>query len=884
MGTLRGLLVRIRAVARGQRADRDLDEEIRFHLDMEAAQYERLGLSPDEARRRARVAFGGRLATREAHRDARAPGWLTQLPGDVRHAVRVLRRAPALTVAATLTLALAIGANTAIFSAVDAVILRPLPFARPDRLVALWESNPDRGWVHQANAVANMLDWSEQVPAFEGVAGYGDVDRATLLGHGDPQLLPAARVTGNFFSVLGVRPLLGRGFTAAETWNTGAPVVVLSYRTWRDVFGADSAIVGKTITLAGGPRQVVGVMPRELAFPSEDIGLWVPTAFKPESRAQTFFRRAHWMHAFARVRPGVTLTQADAQLQQVVARLQRQYPETNTHMGAGLTPLHDFLVGDTRLPLVVLLSAVALLLLIACANIGNLLLVHAAGRERETAVRLALGAARGRLVRQALIESLTLASLGGIAGLAVGVAGTRLLERLQPPALLRVSHFPIDPSVVAFVVAIAVGAGLVFGIAPTLWNRRRQPTEVLREGGRGAGTSARSLRWGDRLVVAEVAIALLLTTGAGLLVRSYLAVRAVPPGFDPRGVLTVSVAAGGARYDDDPKIVAFYDRVFAAARALPGVESVAGTILPPLAGTAWTSDLSARGRGSDDFATEIAHGIVTPGYFRTMREPLLRGRDFTPADVGGGERVVIINQALASAYFAGRDPIGQVICFDRIPDSTSKWRTVVGVVGDERQLGLEQPAKMEVYEPFAQDASNELTLMIRASGDPAALTPAIRRIIADADPEVPIVSATTMESRMAQSTARERFIATLFLLFAVVGVTLAVVGVYGVLAQLARRRTREIGIRIALGAATGQVRWMVVRHGLVLVGTGVLLGSAVAVLATREMRALLYGVTALDPATFLTVPIVLALAGVAASWFPARQASRADPVEALRAE
>ena len=884
MGALRGLLVRLRSIVRGNAADGELDEEIRFHLDMEAAHYERQGMSPGEARRRARLAFGGRLATREAHRDARAPGWVTQLPADVRHALRVLRRAPALTAAATITLALAIGANTAIFSAVEAVVLKPLPFAAPDRLVALWESNPDRGWVHQVTAPANALDWSEQVPAFEGVAGYSDVDRATLLGRGEPQLLPAARVTGNFFSVLGVRPLLGRGLTAAETWKGGGPVAVLSYRAWRDVFGGDSAIVGKSITLAGGRREVVGVMPPELAFPSENIALWVPTAFDPANRTKVFFRRAHWMHALARLRPGVARAQADAQLQEVVARLQRQYPETNTRMGAGMTPLHDYLVGDTRLPLVVLLSAVALLLLIACANIGNLLLVHAAGRDRETAVRLALGAARSRLVRQAVIESLTLATRGGLAGFALGVIGTRLLERLQPPDLLRVSHFPVDLRVLAFVVAITIGAGLAFGIAPMLWNRRRQPAEALHEGGRGAGTSARSLRWGDRLVVAEVAVALLLTTGAGLLVRSYLALRSVPPGFDAHGVLAVQVAAGGPRYDEDAQTLAFYDRVFAATRALPGVESVAGTIIPPLAGTAWTGDLSARGRAPDDYATEVAHGIVTPGYFRTMREPLLQGRDFAATDRAGAQRVVIINHALATAYFAGRDPIGQVICFDRVPDSTSIWRTVVGVVGDERQRGLEQPAMMEVYEPLAQNASSELTLIIRVVGNPAALTPAVRRIVAAADREVPIVGAATMESRLRVSLARERFVTTLFLLFALVGVTLAVVGVYGVLAQLARRRTREIGIRIALGAAAGQVRWMVVRHGLTLVGTGVVLGGAVAALATREMRALLYGVTALDPATFVTVPVLLALAGAAASWIPARQASRADPVEALRAE
>ena len=474
MGLFKGLAARARAMLRPRALREELDEEIRLHLDLETEKHVRAGMPRDEARRRARADFGYVERVREEHRAARSGHWLDEPAADVRFALRTLRRSPGLALAAVLTLALGIGANAAIFSAVNAVILRPLPFAAPERLVMLWEENPEKGWHRQVAAPANVLDWRESVPAFADVAAYIDGTSATTLtGDGPPVVLRGADVTGNFFAVLGVRALVGRTLTDAETWRTGGPVVVLSERVWRDRFGADPGVVGRSIVLDGRATQIVGVVPASAALPEESTDLWQPIAWDPAARGATWFRRAHFLRPVARLRPGVTLAQADAQLQAVVERLKRQYPETNQFMGAGVTPLHEFLVGDTRAPLLLLLGAVALLLLIACANVGNLLLVRAAGYEREVSVRLALGATRMRVVRQAVTDSLVLSAIGGAAGLLVGWAGTHALAALQPEGMLRVRDVGVDWPVLFYVVAITAASGVLFGAAPAVWSGRR---------------------------------------------------------------------------------------------------------------------------------------------------------------------------------------------------------------------------------------------------------------------------------------------------------------------------------------------------------------------------------------------------------------------------
>ncbi|HEY2375897.1 MAG TPA: ABC transporter permease [Gemmatimonadaceae bacterium] len=885
MATVKGLRARLRALFRRGAAERELDEELRFHIEMETEQNLRSGMPPAEARRRALRDFGGVQPTKEAHRDVRGR-WLEELIADTRYALRTLRRAPVLAGAAIITLALGIGANTTIFSAVNAEILKPLPFASPGRLVMLWEENPEKGWHEQLCAPANAFDWKDQVRAFADVALYFQgAGQATLTGEGTPQILKAAGVSGNFFDLLGVRVQLGRALTADETWSASgvAHTAVISDRFWRERFGADGHVIGRSIRIDGQPTEIVGVAPAGFALPVEGVDIWQPMAWKPELRRKIFFRRAHFVRAIARLAPGASFETADAQLQTVASRLKLQYPETNKYMGAGLTPLHRFLVGDTQLPLLVLLASVALLLLIACANVGNLLLVRAAGREREAALRLTLGAGRRRLAKQALTESLVLSALGGVAGVALGVVGIRVLEALLPGGMLRSSHFAVDWTVLGYVVLIVLGSGILFGTAPALWMGRRSPAESLKEGGRG-GDSRRMRRWTELLVVGEVALAVVLTLGAGLLVRSFRELISVDPGFDPRGVLAMQIALSGPKYDSASQQRLFFEQLVERVKALPGVEGAAVTTVPPLAGTGYTSDFAIAGRPAGEYYTEITHRSVMTDYFHVMHVRLLRGRIFTAADRQGAPHVLIINEQVAQKYFKGQDPVGQRITFDKIPNDSSEWSTIVGVVAGERQRDLSSEPLIEAYIPYAQEIQSAVSLLSRTNGDPSGLAPAIRRILGEMDHNVAVADVRSMEMIRAASLARERFLMAMLVVFAGVGLLLAVVGVYGVLAQVARRRTREMGIRIALGSPIGQVRWLVVRHGLGLVTVGVVIGISAALVATRGLGALLYHVAPADPVTFVTIPMLLAITGVAAAWVPAIQASRADPAVALRSE
>lgn len=884
MPTLKGMLAHLRGFVRRANADHELDDEIAFHLDRETEKNVALGLSPEEARRRAVAMFGGVRRVKEEHRDVRGVTWWEELVGDARFAVRTLRRSPALAGAAVVTLALGIGANVAIFSAVNAVILQPLPFAAPNRLVMLWEENPEKGWHHEVAAPANMFDWQQQVPAFQSVMAYTKYSgRPVLTGLGAPRPLQSSLVTGNFFDVLGVRPFIGRGFINDETWKTGERVAVLSHRAWLDVFGGKSDVVGRIVRLDGFDTRIVGVMPNDFAFPAENVDVWLPFAWDPAMRAKTSFRRAHWVSPVARLRRDVSVEQANTQLQQVVERLKREYPQTNKFMGAGMTPLHEFLVGDTRLPLLVLLGAVSLLLLIACANIGNLLLVQAAGRTREVALRVALGAGRRRLVRQALTESLVLSAIGGACGMVLGWALTRVLVSLQPQGMLRVHDFGVDWSVFGYVAAITTVSGLLFGIAPAVWGGHRAPVEALRDGGRG-GDGHRMRRWGNALVIGEVALSLVLTVGAGLLVRSFWQLRHVNAGFDPNGVLAVDINLPDYSYDTAIKATAFFDEMLRRVRALPDVSDAAFTSPLPLTGSGYTSDYSVYGRPPGEYGTEVTHRRVSPGYVHAMRVPLLAGRDFTAQDGASGTPVVIINEALAKRAFPGESPLGQRISSDKQPDPTGVWYTIVGVVGNEHQETLALAPKVEMLIPYAQDPTSALTLVARTAGDPARLTPAIRRVVGEMDASLALDNVRTVREVHADSMARERFLTTLLLVFAVVGVVLAVVGVYGVLAQQARRRTREMGIRIALGAQGSAVRWLIVRQGMSLTLAGLTIGVLVGVLGTRAMSSLLFHVAPVDPLTFSAVAVLLMATSIVAAWLPARRASRADPASALRGE
>lgn len=882
------ITLRLRALFRSGAVDRDLQDEIRFHLEHETEKNVRAGMSPDEARRAARRAFGNVEMARESHRDSFGVRWARDLAADARFALRTLRHTPVLAATAIVTIALGVGANTAIFSAVNGVILRPLPFPHSERLVMLWESNPEYHWYQQDAAPANVLDWKEQVPAFQDVAMYDDgTSSVTYVGRNGPVLVQAQSVTGNLFSVLGVRAAIGRTLTDVETWSApGANdrVVTVSDRFWRNQLGADSGVVGKTIVVNGRNFTVTGVLPPDFNFILPDIDLWAPEAWDPAFRTQVFFRRAHWARAIARLKPGFDYAEAGAQLQTVIRRLQTQYPATNRAMGGGMTPLHDFFVRDTRRPLTMLLAAVAVLLLIACANVGNLLLVRALARGREVAMRLALGASRGRLVRQALTESLVLSVLGGAAGLAVGWFGTRVLVAMQPAGLLPADQVHMDWSVLAYVAGITIASGVLFGIAPAVWSGHRVPGDALKEGNRGSGTSPRVRRWGNALVVGEVALALLLTVGAGLLVRSFWKLTRVSPGFESRGVLAVRLNLPQLKYDSAQKIANFYGELQQRLRALPGVTSTGLTEEVPLTNWGWTSQFKAQTWPSAKYGSEVAHRAVSAGYFATMHVPVVRGRDFGAQDTPSSPPAVLINQSLAEQYFRGEDPIGQRVTFDKNPDSTSTWYTIVGIVGDERQTSLGDETKIQFTTDFAQKPAGGMYVVIHTSGNPSALGAAVRRAVHEMDPNLAIASMRTMDEVRAASLARQRFFMTMLLVFAGVGMVLALVGVYGVMAQLERGRRREVGIRIALGATATEVRWMIVRNGLRLVALGLGAGVVVALFATRAMRALLFGVTPGDPPTFVAVPMLLLAAATLAAWIPAVRASRADPMASLREE
>jgi predicted permease len=869
------------------RVEAELDDELRFHLEEETSLYVRQGMPRHEAERRARLALGGVENTKENYRDERGTRGLEEVVSDVRYAARTLWRDRAFAVAGVLTLALGIGAATAVFSAVSAVMLRELPFKEPDRLVQVWEENPDRGWHKTVVAPANYLDWSEQVEAFDGAAAYTEFQtNVTLLGRGEPQVLSAIYVSGNFLSVLGVTPILGRGFDPQDTWDNGQRPVILSHRVWQTHFRGDSGILGQSVSFGGGrPWQVVGVLPQAFAFPTPNVDALLPLLFSPADRQDVGFRRAHWARVVARLKPGVSVGAANASLQTVVRRLQRDYPQTNTRMGAGITPLHEWVVGNTKRPLVVLLAAAGILLLIACANVGNLLLVHALARARDVSLRFVLGASRFRVARQALTQSLVLSAFGGLVGFAFGWAGARALLAIQPTGMLPVRDIVMDYRVLFFAFAITAASGIGFGMAPALMATRRSPVEALNSGGRTL-TSSRVRQFGRYLVVSEVALAVLLMIAAGLLLRTYDRLSKVAPGFNPRGVLTATLAVPGSRYDSASKVIRFYSTLVERASALPGVERAAVVRQLPVTGPSWSSGFAVAGRPTGEHAAEVLHREVLGDYFRTMGVPLLKGRTFTDADVRGAPPVVVINDVLAKRHFRDEDPIGRRITFDATPDSTSLWRTIVGVVGSEHQGTLAQPARAEFFAPLAQDPTPGMTLVVRVTPgrDPLSLAQPVRRIVRELDSLLAIHALRPMTEVRAAAMARERFTSALVLVFAVTGVVLALVGVFGVLAQLVQSRWREMGIRLALGAQRAEVRWLVVRHGMRLLVLGIGIGVVAALGATRVLSTLLYEIRPTDPLTYAAVAVLVAAAGLLAAWLPALRASTANPATTLRAE
>ena len=803
---------------------------------------------------------------------------------DLRFAVRSLRRNPLFAVLVVLVLALGIGANTAIFSVVNAVLLRPLPGVEPDRLVTIRETNPEFGWEVETAAAANMLDWRERVGAFADVAAHGRVGTQTLTGLGEPELVSDVDVTGNFLDVIGVRPALGRTMREEETWNTEPPVVVLSDGFWARRFGRRPDILGTQLTLNGVSHEVVGVMPPGFTFPADDVDLWRPMRLDPAARTQAWFRRAHWLEVVARLAPGATLEQAEAELQAVVRQLSEEYPATNRVMGAHSHPLQAFLVRDVRLPLLLLQGAVLLLLLVACANAGNLVLVRAAGRRRELAVRAALGAGGRRIARLILTESVLLSVLGGGVGVALGLGTVRALAGMIPPTLPAMAGFRLDPGVLGFALAITLLAGLAFGAVPAVRAARSRLSETLRDGGRG-GTHGRStLRAANALVVAEIAVALVLVLGAGLLIRSFVALRQVDPGFEIGGRVAAGLALPSVRYDSSAKVLTFYDRLLERVRAAPGVSGAAMATAVPLAGTDYTSSFIVEGWPADRFGAEVLHQRVTDDWLELMGIPILAGRSIASTDRADTGPVLLINETLQRQFFAGEDPIGRRIAFDREPGPNTTWWRIVGVVGDVHQEDVASAPRIEVVQPVTQDVASSMAVFVHGARPANELIDVVRLAVAELDPDIPLSGVRTLDEIYADSLRQDRFLLTLLGGFAGLALVLAALGVYGVASQATRRRTQEIGIRVALGAERSDVLRLILGQALRLAIAGVAIGVAGGLAATRAMESILFGVVPTDGATFVVVPLVLGLVTLVASWLPARSATRVDPLTALRGE
>lgn len=804
---------------------------------------------------------------------------------DARFAFRALRRNPGFAAAAVTVVALGIGANTAIFTAVNAFFFRPLPFTDADRLVMLYETNPEFGWTDAQAAPANALDWREQVAAFHDVALYSDfVDEVTYVRDGEPTLLRMANVSGNFFDVLGARPSLGGGFRWEDTWQGNDRRVVLSHSAWVSIFGADPGIVGRTEEIAGTPVEISGVMPKGFQFPSDEVQLWSPLGWDPANQEAVWFRRAHFIRPVARLAPGVSLDAADAQLQAVVRRLQQDYPETNSVMGAGFLPLRDFLVKDVKRPLYVLLGAVALLLLLACTNVANLMLVRASDRTREVALRYALGASRPRVARQMITESLVVALGGGLIGLGVGWLGVRSMATLTNLGIDGATDVVLDVRVLVFTAAVAVACGIVFGTVPALGLRGGDLRAALKEGGRGRTEGRQGMRMVRSLVAVEVALALLLVVGAGLMVRSFWHLYQVDPGFRPEGVLGVKLAVPSARYHGRADVLAFWDRFQEALEARPGIERAGLVGHLPLAGTSWSSQFQAEGWPPDRVGIEILHRRADRGYFEALEIPLVRGRLFERTDGPDDPLVVVINEAFASEHFPGEDPIGQRIAYDRMATPESTWYEIVGIVGDQQQVSPRLPARAEVFENRNQDWAREAWVVVRTSGEPLSSLGTVREALRELDPLIPVARVRPLREVWRASLAQEELILALLGVFGLVALLLASVGVYGVTAQAARRRTQEMGIRMALGAAGRDVLRLMLRQGLGVVGVGLAVGLLASLAATRVLTSFLFGVAPTDPGTLVAVAGLLAGSAASACYLPARRAAAEDPLKSLRAE
>jgi putative ABC transport system permease protein len=799
---------------------------------------------------------------------------------DLRYGVRVLLKRPAFTAIIVLALAIGIGANTAIFSVINAILLRPLPYKNPDRISMIWLDNKKLGVDQDWHSYPNYMDYKEQNQSFEDMAAFNDRS-FNLTGAGEPVRVTGVWATASMFPVMGVEPALGRAFAVEEEEPGKDLVVVISNGLWQRLFGADRDVVGRPINLNGVDRTIIGVMPPGFSFPEKETEIWVPLALSPQRKQA---RGAFSLKAVGRLKPGVTIEQARADMGAIATRLQEQYPNMAGY-GVNLVPLHEQVTGKVRPALLVLLVAVAFVLLIACANVANLLLARAAVREREMAIRAALGARRSRIVRQLLTESVVLAILGGVAGLLIATWGLDVLIALSPPDTPRLEQVGVDVRVMAFTLGVSLLTGLVFGLVPALESSKPDMNESLKEGGRGSTGGRRGSRVRNLLVVSEIALSLVLLICAGLMIRSFVRLQAFDLGFNPNNLITMHVQLPGSKYRNEQQAVDFFQRLFKRLESAPGVQAAGGISSIFLSDTPNSTTFTIEGRPPQPDAERVEVPVdgVTSNYFRVMGIPLLKGREFDDRDVIGSTPVAIINETFARRFFADEDPVGKRFVYGN-PDPRNPWITIVGVVADTRRTGFEKAVRPETFLPQYQNPDTALTIVARTASDPAGFANTLRGEVWAVDKDQAVYDIKTMDQTLSEMTSRRRFTMTLLGVLAGAALILAAMGIYGVISYSVTQRTHEIGIRLAMGAQTSDVLRLIVGQAARLAFEGVSVGLVASFSLTRFMSSLLYGVSATDPLTFAAISLVLTGVALGASYVPARRAMRVDPIVALRYE
>ena len=866
----------------------DVESELRFHLEMRAQDLIAHGVEPERAWREAEHQFGDVEFTKQYMRrmdmgfetERRRAEWLSELGQDTRYALRTLLRARGFTAIAIATLALGIGANTAIFSMVNGILLQPLAFPNPEQLVKVWSANKTDGKLDAGVSSNDLEDWRAQRSVIADLGGWwyqANGSGVDLTGQGEPLRLEATFVTPGFFNTLGVTPIAGR-VPRDDEMVRGANdrLVVLSYGFWQRQFGGARSVIGSKLLLGGDPYVVTGVMPASFRFPAERIDVYIPYSSIPDN-AIPHLRAVRILDVVGRLKPGVTIERAGVELDGITRRLAEQYRENKHWDGATLKSLHDSIVGNVRSSLLVLLGAVAFVLLMACANVASLLLARSGAREQEVAIRAALGAGRGRIVRQLLTESIVLALAGGVLGLLVAYVGTRLLLALSRGQLPQSFNVGIDGTVLLFSLGVSLATGLLFGVVPALRSSAPALQRTLREGGRGlAGSTSHRLRNG--LVIGEIALAVVLVIGAGLMTRSFVRILNVDPGFRPERLLVVNFTMSTTRHEHYQQ---YYRQVIDKVRTIPGVLSAGAAKDAPFRGTGervsfLTPDMVLR-PGDDAPTAQMVN--ISDGYFKTIGAPILAGREFLPQERADTPWVAVVNQAFAKQYMKQGPPVGQYL---RLWGATRI--EIVGVVGDVRQNAIDEPAKPMIYLDNMQNSRVRVNLTVRTAGPPLAMTRRIQDAIWSLDRDQTITTVFTFDDIMSEAVARPRLLTVLLALFGGLGLLLGSLGIYGVLAYLVSQRRREIGVRLALGAQRGDVLRLVVWRGLALAVVGVVVGLVGAVVLTRFMQGVLYGVEATDPLTFTAVAVGLLGIAVLASWLPARRAASVDPAVAIRYE